>query len=119
MSSEPLFVGEDLRLIELLTYKPSLKPSYDHIKNCLAWDDERADGLTPAGYEILCDLWIARSFIHRGLSFSIHELDPNYFRVVWERALGQKFKWPGFQRLTLSEEDKTYFERMRLEAGVI
>ena len=119
MSSEPLFIGEDLRLIESLAYNSDLKPSYDHLKNCLVWEDERAEGLSPIGYENLCDLWIARSFIHRGMSFSEHRLDPNYFQTVWERALGQKLKWPGFARLTLCEEDKNYYEKMRMEADEI
>jgi hypothetical protein len=76
--------------------------------SCLVWDDERAAGLSAPGYESLCDLLIARSFVHRGLDLSAHELDPHYFRDLWQRALSQGLRWPGFQRLSLSEEDKAY-----------
>ena len=119
MVIEPLFTGNDLKLIEALEYNPDLKPGYDLIKSCLVWKDERPVGLTPAGYETLCDVWIARSFIHRGVDFSTDKLDPKYFRDIWNRALNQKFKWPGFKRLALNEEDKAYFEHelQRLAAG--
>ncbi len=110
MDTEPLFTGNDLRLIESLVFRPELKPGYDFIKGCLVWEDERADGLTPEGYDNLCDLWIARSFIHRGLDFSTYPLNPEYFGKVWERALQQGFSWPGYKRLTLNAEDKAYYE---------
>src|SRR5438874_7732579 len=100
MESGPLFTGNDLRLIESLVFDPSLKPAFDPMKDCLVWADERAEGLTPDGYESLCDLWIARSFLHRGVDFSTHALDPNYFREVWDRAIQQGFNWPGSCRLT-------------------
>jgi hypothetical protein len=116
MEFEPLFTGEDLGLIESLVFDPSLKPSYDEMRNCLVWADERVEGLTPAAYEHLCDLWIARSFLHRGLDFSTHKLDPDYFRVIWERACRQGFRWPGFHRLSLSEEDRAYYEQMMAQA---
>lgn len=114
-----LFTNEDLKKIESLIFNAELSPSYDSIKNCLVWADERAEGLTPAGYENLCDLWIARSFIHRGLDFSAHELDPAYFRVVWEQAKSEQLKWPGFNRLELSMEDKAYYDRMRESSNEI
>ena len=112
MDTELLFEGDDLRLIESLSFVPSLKPSFDNMRDCLVWPDERPNGLTPSGFEALCDLLIARSFLHRGLDFSTYRLSPEYFRKVWEKALAQGFRWPGFHRLTLSEEDKEYFEQM-------
>jgi hypothetical protein len=111
MDFEPIFTGNDLKLIESLVYDPTLTPSYDLIKNCLVWEDERIDGLTPAGYESLCDLWIARSFLQRKLDFSAHRLAPDYFKSVWERALEQGFHWPGFNRLSLSKKDLAYYEK--------
>ena len=107
---EPVFTGNDLKLIESLEYNPTLTPGYDTLKGCLIWADERADGLTREGYENLCDLWIARSFIHRGKDFSSHPIDPNYFREFWDRAVTQGFRWPGFRRIELSPEDKQYYE---------
>ncbi len=109
MELEPLFKGQDLTLIESLVYNPELLPAYDMIKNCLIWEDERPEGLTSAGYESLCDLWIARSFFHRGLDPSAHALDPQYFKNVWQRALAQGFNWPGFKRMSLSQEDRQYY----------
>jgi hypothetical protein len=114
--SEPIFKGNDLRLIESLAYDPSLEPTYSPMRNHLMWSDEMPDGLTPEGYETLCDLWIARSFVQRGLDFSEHPLDPSYISEFWERALAQNFKWPGFSRLNLSSSDKAYYETMMIKA---
>lgn len=111
-SLQPLFTGNDLHLIESLEFNPDLEPSYDLIKSCLVWADERPNGLTPAAYETLCDLWVARSFLHQGLPFSNHSLDPEYFENIWKRALKQGFRWPGFSRLTLNEGDKIYYTKM-------
>jgi hypothetical protein len=72
------FDGQDLVLIQSLVYNPALDPYYDFMKDCLIWEDERCElGLTPSAYEKLCDLWIARSFIHLDRPFSSHSLDPN------------------------------------------
>jgi hypothetical protein len=111
MDSGALFTGDDLRIIESLIFDASLKPMFDPMRDCLAWADERADGLTREGYERLCDLLIARSFIHRNLDFSTHTLDPAYFREIWERAMKHKFRWPGFNRLELSADDRSFFEK--------
>src|SRR5437868_2330157 len=106
MDSGQLFTGKDLRIIESLVFDPALKPMFDPWRDCLVWSDERPDGLTPNGYERLCDLLIARSFIHRNLDFSTHTLDPVYFKQIWDRAMNYKFQWPGFNRLNLSAEDR-------------
>jgi len=105
------FTGKDLELIEKLEFNSELVPSYDVIKNCLIWDDERPDGLTPDGYEKLCDLWIARSFIHREIPFSTWSLDPEYFDRIWKKAIASKFSWPGFERLKLTEKERKYYLR--------
>jgi hypothetical protein len=118
MDSEPLFKdADDLRQIESLVFDPNLEPSYDIVKGCLVWSDERPKTLTPAGYESLYDLLVARSFLHRGLDFSAYDLSPDYFRKVWDKALAQGFKWPGFNRLTLSEKDKAYYEQELEDCG--
>lgn len=117
MELESLFTGNDLRLIEALQYDPALKPCFDVMRDCLIWTDERPDGLTPAGYEALIDLWIARSFIHQEKEFSSHTLDPQYFEAIWKRAQAQGFNWPGFNRLTLSDEDKEFYEHEKKSAA--
>lgn len=113
------FSEQDRRLIENLSYDPNRQPSYDSIKDCLVWNDERPEGLTSDGYGKLCDLWIARSFIHRGLPFSAHELDPAYFEQVWSTARKQGFQWPGFMRLKLNDADRLYYEEMRKSSNEV
>jgi hypothetical protein len=112
---DPLFVGEDLRLIESLVYRPELKPSYEFMKDCLVWEDERPDGLTPDDYSNLSDLLVARSYLHRGEPFSAWELDPDRFKSVWERAIKQGLRWPGFRRVSLSGEEEAYYRAARAE----
>ncbi len=110
------FSDKDLILIENLEYDPNIRPGFDFIKDALIWSDERPNDLSSEGYEKLCDLWIARSFIHKQIPFSSWKLDPYYFEEVWAAALKQKIKWPGFQRIDLTEEDKAFYEAQRAEA---
>ncbi|MBP0023596.1 MAG: hypothetical protein J7540_06300 [Roseofilum sp. SID2] len=109
------FSGRNLELIEALVYNPTLEPSYDIMRDSLVWDDERPAGLDREGYKKLIDLWSARSFIHKGIPFSNHSLDPEYFERVWNEARGQGFQWPGFYRLHLSKRDREYYENARDE----
>jgi hypothetical protein len=110
---EPLFSERDRRLIEALEYRPALEPGFDEIKACLVWDDERPVGLTPAGYEMLCDLWIIRGYIHRGIPEERWGIDPasGYFQDVWRRAQADALRWPGFNRMTLGAADRGYLDR--------
>lgn len=110
------FKGKDLELIESLVYNPHSKPSYDFMKDCLIWEDERPEGLSPRGYENLCDLWIVRSYIHQGLPPSKWGLDPKYFQSLWSRAIKQDFRWSGFLRLKLSKSDREYYDKERLKS---
>jgi hypothetical protein len=109
------FYGEDLKKIEALVFQPELEPSYEALKDALVWSDERPDDLSREGYEKLIDLWIARSLIHKEIPFSDWILDPEYFEKVWSQATLQGFQWPGFQRITLSEQDKKYYASQRHE----
>ena len=104
------FTERDRALVEGLTYDPSLKPGFELLKGCLIWEDERPDGLTPENYEKLCDLWIARSCLHRGLAIGEGTLDPQYFKDAWDAAIRDGIRWPGFQRLKLSPEDKAMLD---------
>ena len=106
----PYFSGEARRIVEALVYDPALEPGFELIKGCLIWADERPMGLDSANYEKLCDLWVARSFVHRGVPFTSHHLAPDYFGRVWSLALADGFSWPGFRRLELSIEDRIYYE---------
>jgi len=110
------FSQRDRALVEALQYDPTLKPEYEILKGCLVWNDERPDNLTPAGYEKLCDLWIARGYIHREEPFSNNQLDPEYFGKAWEEALRDKIRWPGFLRLRLSDEDRRFYDETLRQA---
>jgi hypothetical protein len=99
-------IESDRAAIEALTYDRLCRPSYDLIKACLLWPDERPQKISNAGYEVLCDLWIVRGFIHRGLPPEDWGLDPQYFQAVWAEALRSELRWPGLLRASLSEEDR-------------
>lgn len=101
---------QDRKAIEDLKHDSSLEPSFDVIKNCLVWDDERPTGVTSAGYELICDLLIVRSFLHQGIPREKWGLAPEYFSAVWDDARTQGLRWPGFERVELSVAEKQYFE---------
>jgi hypothetical protein len=107
---EPLFIGKDLQLIQNLRYDPALTPSFEGLRGCLIWDDERPDGLSPEAYNYLSSLWGARSLLHKGLSLSDHPINPEYATDIWQRALKQVPNWPGFKRLKLTEKDAQYLQ---------
>ena len=109
--TDTIFNERDLTLIESLEYDPSLKSMYCSFRMYLHWPDELPSGITPEGYDTLCDLWIARACLHHGLK--LHEsLNPEAFTNVWNKALAQGLKWPGFNRVALSDEDKEYYQQM-------
>ena len=110
-----IFSENDRLQLEKLVYDETLEPSFDSIKSCLVWSDERPADLSSDGYEKLCDLWIVRSFIHQNLPQTNWGLDPDYFKSVWDAALEENIKWPGFKRLTLSEKDNKYLKQMLKE----
>jgi hypothetical protein len=105
------FSDRDRALVEALTFDPQAKPSFELLKGCLVWADERANNLTSEGYDRLCDLWIARSLIHRGEPLDSLSIGGDRFKNAWEQALAEDIRWPGFQRLTLSPEDRAYYKQ--------
>jgi hypothetical protein len=104
------FSDRDRALVEVLTFDPNSTPSFEYLKACLVWRDESPNGITPDGYEKLCDLWISRSCLHQGKPVGADTLDPDYFVRAWQAALDDKIQWPGFRRLTLSAEDQAYYD---------
>ena len=109
---ETVFAGNDLKLMKSMVYEPDLEPSYEFLKGCLIWNDERPDGLTPDGYDNLSSLWIARALLHNGLGLSDDPINPDFTRELWERAMNEVPEWPGFKRITLSYKDRQYLESM-------
>ena len=110
------FSRDDCQALENCVYDAAAEPSFELLKYCLVWPDERPQGLSRDGWQLLGDLWIVRGFIHRGVPFEEWGLDPSYFRQVWEDALLDCPRWPGFSRLTLSTRDRKYLEACLKEA---
>ncbi len=104
------FIGNDLEVMRSLKYDPTLKPNYESIRGCLFWKDERSEELSPDGYKLVNSLIIARSLLQQGLTLDDHPIDPEYCKKLWAIAQKQIADWPGFKRVTLSAEDKEYFE---------
>ena len=102
------FSQSDRERLERLTFDPTCEPSYELMKSCLVWPDERPAEITKEGYELLGDLWIVRGFMHREVPLEQWGLDPAYFQEVWRSALADVPRWPGFRRLELSDADRTY-----------
>jgi hypothetical protein len=110
------FSEHDRKLIESLTYDPTLTPNFEALKACLVWADEQVDNLTPAGYETLCDLWVARTILFHDPTRKT--LDDDYFRSIWEEVRAQQVKWPGFHRLHLSPQERAFYEQMLKDGGL-
>jgi hypothetical protein len=108
----PYFSDRDRAAVEACVFDPDALPSYEAIKGCLVWADERPTNITSEGYDKLCDLWIARSYVHRGLPMR------DQFRDAWEQAQREGIRWPGFHRVSISAEDRQYYEAMMLDGGL-
>jgi len=104
------FNDQDLELIKSLKYDPSLEPNFEALKGCLIWDDERPMGLSSEAYRTISSLLVARSLLHKGLTLDDHPINADYCKKVWAAAQQQISDWPGFKRLTLSDEDRKYLE---------
>jgi hypothetical protein len=104
------FTDEDLIVMKSLKFDPSLKPNFESLKNCLVWEDERADFLSPDGYYLVGCLLIARSLLHRGLTFDDHPVNSEYCKNLWSIAQQQVSEWPGFKRIELNDVDKKYLD---------
>jgi hypothetical protein len=114
--SSGLFSERDRSLIEASKYDPTLKPNYNALSSFLIWEDEQPRDISPAAYDVLDALWLARAFLYHGYELPSDLLDPEYFRSVWDKAVASKLKWPGFNRLSLSEEDRQYYlDELNLE----
>ncbi len=109
-SVKPLFSEQDKELIESLVFDSSLMPEFNAISACLYWDDELPEDVTVEGMKVVRQLWMARGYLHRGLTFDDHDLNPEALRRFWEQATKEIPDWPGFKRLVLNKKDQAYFE---------
>jgi hypothetical protein len=76
----------DRSTIEACVFDGSCLPSYEWVRGCLIWPDERPDsvlGMHGFGYELLGDLWTGRGLIHRGCQSSDggHLVGKNFWRL--------------------------------------
>ncbi len=110
-SAKPLFSDQDRELIESLVFDTSLAPEFNAVSTSLYWEDELPEDITNAGMKVVRLLWIARSFVHRGLPFEGDETDPKSWRNLWQQATEEIPYWTGFKRLVLNKKDKEYFEQ--------
>ncbi|MBZ5610178.1 MAG: hypothetical protein LAP38_18100 [Acidobacteriia bacterium] len=108
----PYFSDRDRAIVEALVFDAAEEPGYEALKGCLVWRDEQPNNITNEGWDKLCDLWIARSYLHRG------EPMKDQFRSAWEQAQREGIRWPGFQRVTLSANDKAYYKQMIEDGGL-
>jgi hypothetical protein len=102
------FAESDRAVLAELVFDPACEPSYELMKSCLVWPDERPLRISKEGYALLGDLWAVRGFLHRVVPLSQWGLDPTYFQTVWQNALVDVPEWPGFKRIDLSESDRAY-----------
>ncbi len=112
------FVPSDRESLERLVFDPSCEPSFELMKGCLVWADERPAKISKEGYELLGDLWLVRGYLHRNVPVEQWGLDPAYFQEVWKNALEDVPRWPGFRRLDLSHAERAYLDEcLRETAG--
>jgi len=105
------FSSADREGLGQLVFDPESEPSYELMKACLVWPDERPGTISREGYELLGDLWIVRGYLHRNVPPENWGLEPRYFQEVWRNALVDIPQWPGFKRLELSESERAYLSR--------
>lgn len=106
-----MILKSDIATLGKLVLDPAARPSFEMLKSCLIWPDERPrERLSSAGQEFLCDLWIVRGFIHRSVPRDAWGLDPAYFWRTWDFGLSSVPDWPGFQRLAISDADRACLE---------
>ena len=110
-SAAPIFSEYDRELLNSLVFDPSLKPEFNAVSACLYWDDECPETITPLGRRQLRIMWYTRAYLHTDNSFVGAGEHEQYHRAWWEQALLEVPTWPGFKRLTLSEEDRAFFTK--------
>ena len=101
---------KDIELIQTQPYDATLKPNFKSLKGCLVWRDERPRGLSLDADRVINSLLVGRNLLHRGLTLDDHPINADFCKKVWTASQKQIADWPGFKRLTLSDEDRKYLE---------
>lgn len=108
----------DRTLVEGLVFDAAANVSYNAITACLVWADEVPAGLTPVGYEAVRDLLAARGFIHRGIPIEDWDRGWTDRADLWNAALGECLRWPGFQRLALTRDQRSLLDRHLADTSI-
>ena len=108
----------DRALVEALAFDARADVAYDAITACLVWADEVPSGLTSAGYETVRDLLGARGYLHRGIPFDAWDRGRTERVELWNAALAQGLRWPGFRRLTLTHDQRALLERHLIDDSI-
>ena len=87
---------------------PEAEPRYEQLKGCLIWPDELVGGLTRDGAELLGDLFVARSLLHRGLSISSWPGGSDQLQERWDAAIAAGLPWAGFARVELKDAQRSF-----------
>lgn len=87
---------------------PNATPGYELLKGCLIWPDEYVEGLSPAGWELLGDLFVARALLHRGQAISAWPGGSEILQARWDTAIAAGLPWAGFARVELTADQQTY-----------
>ena len=81
---------------------------FEEIKYCLVWPDERPEGLSSAGWELVGDLLVVRGYLHRALPVEQWGFAGGHAWLrTWNWALlDERLEWNGFRRLALTESER-------------
>jgi len=95
-------------LLDTQPFDRLARPQFEEIKYCLVWPDERPEGLSSAGWELVGDLLVVRGYLHRAVPIEEWGMvgGQEYLRT-WNRALlDERVPWNGFRRIALSDDDR-------------
>lgn len=97
----------DAKRINELTFDPSARLQYDVFRDAVHWSDE--------GYDSVCETCrdhLGGVLVARQRYLDLKRPLPALLRL-WESFQSRHPRWPGFQRLLLSDEQKQQIEQLR------
>lgn len=105
--------SKDRRLLAEQPVREGVAPMFEEIKYCLVWADERPEGLSSAGWELVGDLLIVRGYLHRALPVEQWGFagGQEWLRTWNWALLDERLEWNGFRRVALTESERRVLER--------
>jgi hypothetical protein len=114
--TQHFFSRKDAEELNTLIFLPHLNPQFEMIKSVLTWKDEIPREISENGMDKLWNLFIARSYIHDNRPFSSHFRGGRHLEEAWSKSRNEIPDWPGFKRLSLSNEDRSFYDDERRKA---